>query len=264
MKSLSDLIKPVFRVLNAVQGFTLILALIVFSWDLKDREEERIARGLALALDAHSVISEVSQRSESSTLLELANRRQMVALEALHQYSEANNEKFLAGLYAPGVPFYLTTNKYSSGCKKGKDVRRVVLKGAYLDRANLNKTLFKMADLSGAHLHFAKLKRADFYYACLKKADLRFANLKGAWLGKADLTGANLSFVDLTNAKLTDADLTDANLSDANLSNANFYKTTGLTQEQLDGACISSSESLPRNLPNGYEPPPVEKDCVDS
>ena len=95
------------------------------------------------------------------------------------------------------------------------------LERAVIDNTDLRYANLTDADLTDADLTGADLTGADLTDAKLTGAELRYANLAGANLAGADLTDANL-----TGAKLTGADLTDANLADANLKpiQNDFYR----------------------------------------
>ena len=73
-------------------------------------------------------------------------------------------------------------------------------------------------DLDGAILPGAMLHEANLSFTFLRNTKLSHAILPGAILHKADLTGANLTDADLAGAKL--------------------FKAKGLTQAQLNKACV--------------------------
>ncbi|HSQ91242.1 MAG TPA: pentapeptide repeat-containing protein, partial [Nitrospiraceae bacterium] len=68
-------------------------------------------------------------------------------------------------------------------------------------------------------------------------------NLTHANLQEANLRGATLSGANLTGAQLGAADLRHATLHGANLSSV-----SGLTQAQLDTACVDEQTKLPAEL----------------
>jgi hypothetical protein len=110
----------------------------------------------------------------------------------------------------------------------------------------------------GIDLHEANLRRADLFESDLTEADLR-----GACLAEARLEGFP-SGVNLQRAKLQGADLHGAclartqfahatfdemtNLRGADLSGAELSDAIGLTQAQLDTACIDNFANLPWRL----------------
>jgi uncharacterized protein YjbI with pentapeptide repeats len=84
------------------------------------------------------------------------------------------------------------------------------------------------ADFSKAELVGAGLANGRFYGAAFHDADLTAARLEGAQFAGADFRGA---------------DLRQANLRGADLASAH-----GLTQDQIDEACLDSTTRLPPNL----------------
>lgn len=122
----------------------------------------------------------------------------------------------------------------SKGAKgEAADFKKAHLKGVVLMGANLREANFQDATLYGAYL-----KKANLEGACLEKANLRGANLRWANLEQADLKGANL----------IRADLREANLEKTQLQGANLKMAEGLTQEQIDGALLDKSTTLPDYL----------------
>ena len=102
--------------------------------------------------------------------------------------------------------------------------------------------------VKGAALRGRDLRYANAFRAFLVKADLREANLQGAFLLEANLQEANLFEANLREARLVDANLRGADLTYADLRQAILYRTKlqgaelggaiGLTQDQIDRACI--------------------------
>ncbi len=99
---------------------------------------------------------------------------------------------------------------------------------------------------------------SDARLAHLRGTDLHNANLIGANLQKADLRGANLQCADLRGARLHEAELEGTQLQFANLED-----TEGLTQAQINRACVNDLTWLPAGLtrpkPCGGEEKP--QDC---
>jgi uncharacterized protein YjbI with pentapeptide repeats len=96
-------------------------------------------------------------------------------------------------------------------------------------------------------------KRMSMRNALLQEADLHGANLQdadleGAHLSVADLMEANLRRANLRNADFWMADLKDANLQGADLQGANLSDVTNLTQKQIDSAITSDKTVLPAGL----------------
>lgn len=137
-----------------------------------------------------------------------------------------------------------------------------------LSGANLSAGLYRKgklfgANLSGVDLRRSNLREADFHDSNLAKADLSKTDLRAANLSNADLTGAELAKANLTGAVLRGANLTDVDLEKAHLSEVDFtdvtlhgaklwkadlQTTTGLTQEQIDGAQGDKTTQLPAGL----------------
>jgi hypothetical protein len=108
---------------------------------------------------------------------------------------------------------------------------KIDLRGAFLDRANLNS-----ANLAEANLEKAHLQKAD-----LEMADLRKANLHTVDFLEADLRAAKLEGADFEEAYLGGADLREANLSEASLKGANLLGTD-FTGANLDGVKLNRAK----------------------
>lgn len=138
------------------------------------------------------------------------------------------------------------------------DLRDAKLQGAYLTGARLQGSLLIRAHLDNAYLFRTLLQRARLVEATLRgaylgeaklqDADLSNADLQGAILVGANLQGANLSGVELRRALLAMADLKGANLLSAQLQGADLQFATGLTQVQIDQACVDGATKLPAGL----------------
>jgi hypothetical protein len=127
------------------------------------------------------------------------------------------------------------------------------LHGAHLEKANLQGAHLEEADFRGAHL-----KYADFVGAHLKRANLggvplEEANFEGARLEEACLVGARLTRAQFVNARLDRAILARAQLEKTSLLGVDLRYTIGLTQSQIDMACLDDTTQLPEGL---TRPPP--------
>lgn len=113
---------------------------------------------------------------------------------------------------------------------------------SWMDASNLklNGARFQGADFAEARLRRVQLIKADLSKADFTRSDLKEAKLIVAILRKADFTEA-----DLRNANLWKADFTDAILTDANIGGAMLKDAVGLTQLQLDSACVTSATGEP-------------------
>ena len=159
------------------------------------------------------------------------------------------------------------------GNLRGADFRAAKLKNANLNRAFLVESLFQGANLTNAHLYRAnlleaKLNNADLSRAKLQGARLHGAQLQGAKLLEADLRGAefqpaNIGRVEFgypgatTNTTVLTAydaaNLAETDLQLARLEGARLGRVRGLTQEQINKACLDDKTQLPTGL---VRPPP--------
>ncbi len=139
-----------------------------------------------------------------------------------------------------------------TGSETGKDLEAQIaqVKKTPLRRRNLRYADARSAFLVKAELEGANLQGATLIGANLQGARLRRANLQGARLRGANLQGANFNFANLQKANLQFANLQFANLQGAsfrgaNLQGAYLRDASGLTQEQLNGACGDHKTRLP-------------------
>lgn len=113
------------------------------------------------------------------------------------------------------------------------------LSGANVQGFFLAATDLKKANLSGTNLQTAFLSGADLGGAALRRANLQESDLTGALLENADLAGAILQ-----GANLHGAALAGASLEGAYLQGASLAEVSGLTQEELDAACVDETVDL--------------------
>ena len=157
---------------------------------------------------------------------------------------------------------HLLDTKECPGCDlRGVNLRRKVLNGAKLAKADLNAARFdeaelRGADLTGAYLFGANLSQADLRGARLINADLRKANLsradlQGAYLLLANLRKADLREAQLSGAFLQGADLTGARLGGADLTDADLTNAIGI-ESDIDKAILCRTR-----LPWGD----IDRDC---
>ena len=123
------------------------------------------------------------------------------------------------------------------------ELDRFIFKNANLSAANLSGAELKGANLSGANLSGAELGGANLSGANLSGAELKGANLERADLSGAELKGANLERAYLGQANLEEADLErvklrKANLEETNLRKANLTNVQNLTSKQIKLACF--------------------------
>ena len=153
------------------------------------------------------------------------------------------------------------------------DLRRANLQEASLSHANLQEARLFHANLQKADLHETNLQEADLQEADLQNAKcLSPSQIRGArnWvlaiygdtlraelllpsdhnvrMKKEDLSGYDLVGYNLQNAYLDDWNLQGANLKHAQLQGAHLEASRGLTQAQLDEACVDEHTTLPEGL----------------
>src|SRR4030067_1492831 len=110
------------------------------------------------------------------------------------------------------------------------NLKKVNLKGAYLEETIFQGADLKDADFEGANLILTNLKRANLIRANFKGAQLVRTNFEGAVLdsanfGRADVSGVIFKGAYLTGTNFEGAVLYSANLIRADLRNANFEET---------------------------------------
>ena len=108
----------------------------------------------------------------------------------------------------------------------------VDLRGANMERTNLTAVDLSNTKIAGTQLNWSHLKDAN-----LKGMELKNIDLEGA-----DLKNANLSGADLRNANLSGADLRNAILPDGFMSSNQVIQLKHLSELQILGLIIDSSE----------------------
>ena len=151
----------------------------------------------------------------------------------------------------------------------GAFLRRAQLADTKLDRAifddaNLTQAQLRGADLEGTRFSFANLTGAHLDDACLigarfLQSDLSLASCEGAdfwhcFMLETKLTNARLQRANLSSAIFVGVYFEDADLAFANLTFADLKVVDGLTQAQLDSACITGDDAPP-SLASGLRPP---------
>jgi len=122
------------------------------------------------------------------------------------------------------------------------DLTEANLEGAILDEAFIAKASLTRANLRGAELAWVNLVSADLTETDLQQATLFRANLEEAILDRARLYGADLRGANLKGASLKGTDLRAVSI----------FHVSGLTQAQIDSACVDERTRLPKEL----TPPP--------
>jgi uncharacterized protein YjbI with pentapeptide repeats len=197
---------------------------------------------------------------------------------------QANLQKArLRGAVLTGAFLSVFTN-CNEGCLAPVILSHADLQGAWLIRADL-----KGADLGDARLQAADLTDAFLQGTCLRNAKLQNAKLIGAALSAASIpkicdkdpinvcalkamasasacsqqrvafpTGRTVNTV-LTAADLAGANVAGADLTEADLRGTDLRKVTGLTQPQLNQACVDAKTLLPDHLSRPPETPGCQR-----
>ena len=124
-----------------------------------------------------------------------------------------------------------------------KDPTAADARRANFCEADLSGDDFRMSMLAGANFTKAKLQDAQ-----LQQANLTRANLSGARLSGVNLDNAMLHLAILHDAILQNASMQDAMLYQANLQGVDLEHVKGLTQYQINMACIDKQTKLPQGL----------------
>ena len=129
------------------------------------------------------------------------------------------------------------------------------------EKADLRYAIFQMAKLAGEQK--GKIVGANFTGARLNEAQLQGANLSKADFSQTDLTKAGLDDAMLHDATFKNADLREASLRRTMLYQAKFHEAKlhkanlqavglrdveGLTQSQINMACLDRNTILPKDL----------------
>ena len=181
-------------IINLLAGITIIISLITWWTDRKERWENEI-------FSTWQVVNSASEDRSGVV---------RIALERL-----LRNEFSLAGL------------KLKNSNLFDADLQEADLAFADLQKANL-----AIADLQEAILERANLQGAFLIAANLQKANLSHANLQKANLFDANLQEANLFDANLQEANLFDANLTPKQIKSACFWDKAIYKGEWLWEEE--------------------------------
>ncbi|MBD2484881.1 globin domain-containing protein [Planktothrix sp. FACHB-1365] len=186
----------VARLLGAVEGISIIVAIILYVKEIPDRKKEFHYQAWSVIDAAHGV---------------KVSPARIIALQDLNQDGVALNNLDLPG--AKLVRINLPKADLSEANLTKSDLNH-----ADLNHANLGNALLARVNFTGANLSYANLGFAKLSYANLSSANLNYANLICADLRDTNLSGANLSNANLSGADLKNAYLTGANLRGATVS----------------------------------------------
>ncbi|MEX2490455.1 MAG: pentapeptide repeat-containing protein [Nitrospirales bacterium] len=121
-------------------------------------------------------------------------------------------------------------------------------------RAEVSSGNFQNADLRSAVFQMAMLSGANFIGAQLNEAQFQGANLSGSNFSHAQLTRANMDSAMLHLATFhkthfeENISFRDAMLFKTQLQEVDLTKSEGLTQSQMNMACLDPHTTLPKGL----------------
>ncbi|WP_017653360.1 pentapeptide repeat-containing protein [Fortiea contorta] len=126
----------------------------------------------------------------------------------------------------------------------GADLTAAVLENASLTGADLSDAKLNETNLYGARLGRVTAIGTQLSYADLTKTDWHGADLSGVYLDHANLSNANLSATRLTGAVFRSAQLENANLQNADLSHADL-KGANLAGADFQGTILAPTKQDP-------------------
>ncbi|MET1410719.1 pentapeptide repeat-containing protein [Roseibium sp. HPY-6] len=209
---------PLVVILETAGLVGLIFAVGLFFYELRERQDERIARSWQL------LTTPAPGNTGKRKALEYLNSQYGCLPATIGEEEKPWCWKTRTDLQ--GIDLSSKTHRGAV------DLFRVDLRGAWLRGANLSGADFTNALLSNAIVHGTNLSRAN-----LSAADLTEAELGRTQLYKADLSGADLSGSNLYGAELREALLINANLTRAGLVMADLYRAD-LTKGDFSGATL--------------------------
>ena len=176
-------------------------------------------------------------------------------------FSKTSQEKFPHPIFRPFE--HNCTGNYKGGKKPSNEEILQILKDhskwlenskapdeyrANFCEADLGRAVLNEAMLAGANFAKAKLHKSQFHKAQQNGANLTRANFTEAQLQGANLNYAMLHLAILHKAILHGASLQNAMLYQANLQGADLSHVKGLTQYQINMACMDQHTKLPFGL----------------
>lgn len=228
----------ILKVLENLGKLSILLAVLVFLWEIPQRAERNTAEQSRERYEAWQLLAD----TENSRLAAGGIKD---ALETLAKGCRARYMKPFER--KEGLPVIRFNNVPVIGWfipdPECVELRRLTLAGTHLPNVQLQGARLRDAILLEAGLWQADLRHAD-----LTGAQLQRAKLVGANLAAADLTRAQLQGADLSGAQLGGAQLREANLKGANLIGAQLRQGQNLTADALQQAFCDEATQLPENL----------------
>lgn len=265
------------QILDAVSKLSVLIAVAAFLLELPKREERAQAEKQRTFLEYWKIV-DAAAASQKPT-----SHARKIALERL-----AGAGVSLRNIDAPKAELRkinlteadLVGANFAGADLTGAILDRADLSKAYLVRSRLYGTSFRGAELlyglnlrdalydretkfpdtfdpkeagailiaPGASLHGVHLPEAKFWEVDLRDADAEGANLSGASFPGANLQNVSFIAANLRGATFRSAKMDGANLKDADVQGAVFWKTQGLTVEQIKEARNWESAKYSRDL----------------
>ncbi len=134
----------------------------------------------------------------------------------------------------------------------GLKFEKALLSGARLQGANLSQAHLQKADLVGAQMHGVNAFKAHLQGSNLEKAQLQGANCHNTYFGGANMLRADLQGAELDNAqmqhsnlwraKMQAAILFQAQMQGCDLTNVRTNPQTSFSEAVLKGACVGGMD----------------------
>jgi len=180
-------------------------------------------------------IGNIGLTSALETLYNNGIELENVQLRAAYMAGIDLNAKYHWGL-SSNWPFVV--EKYTRASLADCNLQSSNMYASKLERVN-----FSFCELNGINISNSKAVKAEFSYTKLKYADLSSSDFT-----EAMFDGAHLDFANLSSIKAVKTEFTDALMVGTNLEYVDLSEAIGLTQEQVNQACINEKTSLPSGL----------------
>ena len=229
---------PFVVVMETVGLVGLLVAVGLFVYELRERQDERVARAWTLL-----------------TTPAPGNSGKREALEYLNSAHGC-------------LPFGWNLPSFGSCWKERKSLTGIDLStavhggsvsltgielvGADLRGSDLSGSNFFGADLTGVNLFISNASRVNFNSATLRYTDLTAVDLSNSLMIAADLQGANFFRAKLVGTSLSRANLSNADMRNADLSNADLQNIVTDENTALTGIW-AWADRRPKNMPPEIE-----------
>lgn len=225
----------------------LIFAVGFFFFDLKDRQDERIARSWQLLTTSapgnsgkREALAYLNSRSMCISIIDWCwkERTPLTGIDLsrdTHRGRVFLEEVDLSGADLSGAKF------------DGALLKRANFSGANLTDASINDADLERADLSKAKMVSANLESSNFTDADLADANLQYAKISRSYFTRADLRRANLESIDAQNSIFINASLIGINAKMSNFTEG-YFDTTDMSEGDYSFANFTDTEILNSDL----------------